>query len=388
MIPLSYYLFIWSHIFPYTVTLVFVLFMLFFPKWKKDASLKALFYYFLLFCVFFLVWVFYDRALYLGSFPTFDFVYILYRIILVPIFFNYIYTVSTGQQLTRKQKIWFYVPAAIFIVIFNVNVLLGVEPLLVYSWADFYALLKNGNPRANLNLFMVGWYAVSVIVISILSIIHFRRYKRNIVMDFSYKQPVNIHFLMGALVLYVLYAILSIISIFNANVFIHMSVHYLIGFLNMGLAFFAYGHKAVYSKEYPLLPDVITESIDSVFTHAQKEKMHDALQVLYERDKIWKKSDLSAVDIISHLNTNRTYFSQFLSERYGTNFRTCVNAYRVNEAQRIMRENPDINFTEIYMECGFSSYTTFNEWFKKIAGKTPTEFKEAQLLAKKNNRFI
>jgi AraC-like DNA-binding protein len=48
----------------------------------------------------------------------------------------------------------------------------------------------------------------------------------------------------------------------------------------------------------------------------------------------------------------------------------------VSEAQKMIRENPNMNMMDIYVQCGFASSSSFNEWFKKITGKSPSEYKD------------
>ena len=105
--------------------------------------------------------------------------------------------------------------------------------------------------------------------------------------------------------------------------------------------------------------------------------MKTALTKLCQEDQIWRNSELASTDFIAHLNTNRTYFSQFLKNVYNTNFRTCVNTYRIEEAQKLIRENPNMNMMDIYVQCGFASSSSFNEWFKKITGKSPSEYRDS-----------
>ena len=106
------------------------------------------------------------------------------------------------------------------------------------------------------------------------------------------------------------------------------------------------------------------------------KRWNNVFKFLCNSEQIWRNSELAATDVIAHLNTNRTYFSQFLQDVYKTNFRTCINTYRVSEAQKMIRENPDITIADLCVQCGFSSSSSFNEWFKKITGKTPSEYKE------------
>ena len=58
-----------------------------------------------------------------------------------------------------------------------------------------------------------------------------------------------------------------------------------------------------------------------------------------------------------------------------TNFNSFLNHYRIGEAQRIIREEPHLNFQEIAFRLGYQSVATFNRAFKKETGQTPTGFR-------------
>jgi AraC-like DNA-binding protein len=104
--------------------------------------------------------------------------------------------------------------------------------------------------------------------------------------------------------------------------------------------------------------------------------MHSQFIALFERDKIWLKSDLSAQDVVRILGTNRTYFSRFMQDQYATNFRTFVNEYRIKEAKSILETDPLIPMSEIAIQTGFASISSFNGWFHKLTTVSPTQYKE------------
>jgi AraC-like DNA-binding protein len=49
--------------------------------------------------------------------------------------------------------------------------------------------------------------------------------------------------------------------------------------------------------------------------------------------------------------------------------------YRVEEAKRLLREKINIKVEEIAEEVGYNSKSSFNAAFKKITGKTPSEWR-------------
>ena len=48
----------------------------------------------------------------------------------------------------------------------------------------------------------------------------------------------------------------------------------------------------------------------------------------------------------------------------------------MSEAQKMICENPNMNMMDIYVQCGFASSSSFNKWFKKITGKSPSEYRD------------
>lgn len=72
-------------------------------------------------------------------------------------------------------------------------------------------------------------------------------------------------------------------------------------------------------------------------------------------------------DIKSHI------LSRLINERYGVNFAEFINAHRIEEFQRLVRdpEKQQLTILALAYEAGFNSKTTFNTVFKKHTGVTP-----------------
>lgn len=104
--------------------------------------------------------------------------------------------------------------------------------------------------------------------------------------------------------------------------------------------------------------------------------LYNNLLKLVEEERVFLNNKLTIEDVARKLNTNRTYLSQIVNEKTGTNFNNFINKYRVQEAQ-ICLLNDEIkayNIEGIAQTVGFSSKSTFNGAFKKFTGLTPSEF--------------
>lgn len=77
-------------------------------------------------------------------------------------------------------------------------------------------------------------------------------------------------------------------------------------------------------------------------------------------------SDLRVV-----LPMNRTYISQLIHTTYNCTFYQFVTRYRIEEAKRLMLEDPNIKITDVAVKSGFSSIEVFSRIFLRETGVNP-----------------
>ena len=97
---------------------------------------------------------------------------------------------------------------------------------------------------------------------------------------------------------------------------------------------------------------------------------------LIEEEKLYLRKNLRISDVAAELATNKTYVSALLNNISGEKFTSMITRLRVEYAQRLMREHPDMLLDDVADEAGFSSRTTFFRSFKAITGMTPQKWKE------------
>ena len=63
----------------------------------------------------------------------------------------------------------------------------------------------------------------------------------------------------------------------------------------------------------------------------------------------------------------------------GKSFFEMLAWYRVEEAKRLIREDPEARLTveDIAEQVGYNSKSSFNTVFKKLTGQTPSEFRRS-----------
>ena len=75
---------------------------------------------------------------------------------------------------------------------------------------------------------------------------------------------------------------------------------------------------------------------------------------------------------------NKTYYSTIFKKVTGMTVWEYILNTRVQLAiSYLVKNNDEFNITEILSMCGFNNATSFNKTFKKITGKTPTEYKNS-----------
>ncbi|MEO1030963.1 MAG: helix-turn-helix domain-containing protein, partial [Bacteroidota bacterium] len=118
---------------------------------------------------------------------------------------------------------------------------------------------------------------------------------------------------------------------------------------------------------------------NSTLTKTQSIEYLGKLKALMEKEKLYLKQDLSLIDLSEFIKVSPNLISQILNEELGNNFFEFVNHYRVEEAKRLLANQKSKQFTiaSIAFDSGFNNKTSFNNYFKKMTGRTPSEYRNA-----------
>ncbi len=88
------------------------------------------------------------------------------------------------------------------------------------------------------------------------------------------------------------------------------------------------------------------------------------------------RSDISLSSAAKTLGVSEYYISHVFNGKLGTGFKEYINALRVNDACRMLRDG-EMTVTEVASESGFSTPRTFNRCFLAAKGVTPREYRRA-----------
>lgn len=114
----------------------------------------------------------------------------------------------------------------------------------------------------------------------------------------------------------------------------------------------------------------------SSLSSSQKETILSRLAQVMEIEKPFLNPAFSLPDLADKLKISVHQLSQTINEGLNKNFFELAAEYRVNEAKRLLKDQPHIKIEEIAEQVGYHSKSSFNTVFKKVTGMTPSEFRQ------------
>ena len=106
------------------------------------------------------------------------------------------------------------------------------------------------------------------------------------------------------------------------------------------------------------------------------EALTKRLLALMNDEKLFADEDISLSRLSEYLNVRVHQLSELLNERFGKNFNTFVNEFRINEARRMLIEEPDRSVLSVGFAAGFNSKSAFHRAFQNQTGVTPRQYRE------------
>ena len=106
-------------------------------------------------------------------------------------------------------------------------------------------------------------------------------------------------------------------------------------------------------------------SIETNKTSVKDRKMENIVQRIID-EQLYLQPDLQLNGLATLLCTNRTYISEAIRKAKGMTFYEFINDLRIQHAQKLMKENPEMAIYEIYTQSGYSNYPTFRRNFVRF----------------------
>lgn len=131
----------------------------------------------------------------------------------------------------------------------------------------------------------------------------------------------------------------------------------------------------LYNRNHQVVAGIIPSAdIQQIDTNGN---VADSLRRCMETDKLYLNPLLTLMDLAQAAGTDKTGISTYING-HGKTFYDYVNEYRVAEACRIIDkkvvDGERISMTDVALQSGFNSISTFNRYFTKLKGITPTSY--------------
>ncbi len=109
---------------------------------------------------------------------------------------------------------------------------------------------------------------------------------------------------------------------------------------------------------------------------SEADEIFSQLEVVMKEKELFANPNIKLKDVAKEVKISSHKLSQLLNDNLGKSFNHYINEHRVEKAKKLLIEENRYTLEAIGFEAGFSSKSTFYSTFKKIAGMTPSEFKQ------------
>ncbi|MBA5794089.1 AraC family transcriptional regulator [Flavobacterium sp. xlx-214] len=138
-------------------------------------------------------------------------------------------------------------------------------------------------------------------------------------------------------------------------------------------------HYKIQSKDNQVFGQIFSETQDEVvFCNETDKKLENILASIYkqfEDTKCYLNSAYTIDQLEKDLKICRKDISLALNKVAGQNFYQFIAYHRVTYAKEMILADNRFTLETLSLECGFYSKSTFNKYFKKFEGQTPSRFK-------------
>lgn len=115
----------------------------------------------------------------------------------------------------------------------------------------------------------------------------------------------------------------------------------------------------------------------SSLTESASESIKRGMERLLKEEQVFKENELRLADLAAYLDVSYHQLSQVINEHYGVNFFELINSYRVEHVKKLLADPKYSHYTiiQIAYEAGFNNKASFNRYFKKEIGMTPSAYR-------------
>ncbi len=130
----------------------------------------------------------------------------------------------------------------------------------------------------------------------------------------------------------------------------------------------------------PVTEDLRRKSMESITDYHERKTFARMNRDIIEK-KLYLDPNLSRATLLEKYNIPRNNFSPMFQKFTGTSYTKYINNLRLEEAARMLKEQPNFTIESIAMDSGISSVATLYRLFSLRYGMTPAEYRQTVLLS-------
>ncbi|MCC9041297.1 helix-turn-helix domain-containing protein [Myroides sp. M-43] len=120
----------------------------------------------------------------------------------------------------------------------------------------------------------------------------------------------------------------------------------------------------------------VTRETTPVVYEKSNEHIRNIIEYFEQSDTILELGfDLD--QLAKDLNLSKQQVSEIINQDMNSSFYQLLAMYRIDHAKSLIGNNKNLTIEAIVDECGFSSKSTFNKYFKYYVGQTPSMYRNA-----------
>jgi AraC-like DNA-binding protein len=136
-------------------------------------------------------------------------------------------------------------------------------------------------------------------------------------------------------------------------------------------------YKALANPEVFSRNDQLPQQKKKSLSKSSNDKYLHKLLSFLDREKPYLDPSLTLYDLAEKVSIPPRSLSEVIKSSLAQNFYDFINTYRIKESERLLSDPSSHHKTvlEILYEVGFNSKSSFNQSFKKVTGRTPSQYR-------------
>ncbi|MBW6409587.1 response regulator transcription factor [Clostridium weizhouense] len=131
----------------------------------------------------------------------------------------------------------------------------------------------------------------------------------------------------------------------------------------------------------PIKPEKVIEILSDYIKNNEKQLLdknlsnEDKLKLSLNYIEKNFKTDLTLQEVADYMNYSTTYFSKSFKKYVGVNFNKYLTNLKIKEAKSVLKKT-NVTINDLAFNLGYNEPNYFCKVFKKIAGITPSEYRD------------